>query len=435
MPAGTNFVWDENGHWSTAVAQMKSFLSGISYPAEFSSIYGNLVAYPGFVLSHLVIWLIQLMDISVPIYGTFHLYLARLLSGFGIAICLHRFCTLAESDHQPTWGIVSILSLFLSPLFLQRSFGLSTDIMTHALSILAVSVIFFWDRLNFFDVFLFFFFGFGTALAKPNVLLLFLSVLVYCHFIYKQEEIISTHKLFFFNLTKAQLFFWAGTLIFLLLGIQHSIYFFSHQNNVAVIAVKPNISSARQIDFILREPLFTLNIFWREFIENFSTHYFWGQSIEKKYPAVYSLFAVNLWQSIFTTAMIFEFSMIFFHISLRKIYFNFHNIFIGLLFPFVGIVLYALSIMLTAYVGWTPVGYHFVTGIQFRYFIPIFIIGLSVLFHSLSKLTKNPNSLGEEIYNASISNHLISLTIKGFCFVILVCYGLFFYLGVIGKPV
>jgi hypothetical protein len=137
---------------------------------------GNLLSYPGVVLSRLFVP-------REPTSGSqslFSFYLARLFHGLLIALLLFRLWWLARASTSPgSPGLLTLLLLSLSPLFVQQSFGVTNDVVSSGFALAVCTWVVFSDRLAWFDYAAFLTLGSITALTKPVLSVTLLPVIVF----------------------------------------------------------------------------------------------------------------------------------------------------------------------------------------------------------------------------------------------------------------
>jgi len=102
----------------------------------------NITSYPGVVLS-------RIFFPREPTSGVQSLagfYVSRLLQGALIALLLLRLWWLARNDATGPPGLLALLLLSLSPLFIQQSFGVTNDVVSNAFAIAVCTWLVFSDR-------------------------------------------------------------------------------------------------------------------------------------------------------------------------------------------------------------------------------------------------------------------------------------------------
>jgi hypothetical protein len=126
--------------------------------------FGNVLSYPGVTLARALRWR-EPRSGGEALAGFF---VARLLQGLVVALLLLRLVQLAHGeDRDAPPGLLALLALALSPLFLQQSFAITTDVVVNGFSLCLVTWLVFPDRLAWFDRAAFVVLGLAAALTKP----------------------------------------------------------------------------------------------------------------------------------------------------------------------------------------------------------------------------------------------------------------------------
>lgn len=124
---------------------------------------GNLLSYPGVLLSRL--WVPR--EPSSGRQSLFAFYLSRLLHGLMIGLLLGRIWWLARTTSTGPPGLLALLLLSLSPLFVQQSFGVTIDAVTNAFALSLCLWLVFPEHLSRLDRAAFLLLGAISAPGKP----------------------------------------------------------------------------------------------------------------------------------------------------------------------------------------------------------------------------------------------------------------------------
>ncbi len=134
---------------------------------------GNLLSYPGVLLTRLLVP----REPSSGSQSLFAFYLARLLHGLFVAGLLGRIWWLARDDASGPPGLLALLLLASTPLFVQQSFGVSIDVVTNAFALCVCLWLAFPERLTHLDRAALLALGAITATGKPVLSIVLLPAL------------------------------------------------------------------------------------------------------------------------------------------------------------------------------------------------------------------------------------------------------------------
>ncbi len=134
---------------------------------------GNLLSYPGVLLTRLLVP----REPSSGSQSLFAFYLARLLHGLVVAGLLGRIWWLARDDASGPPGLLALLLLASTPLFVQQSFGVSIDVVTNAFALCVCLWLAFPERLTRLDRAALLALGTITATGKPVLSVVLLPAL------------------------------------------------------------------------------------------------------------------------------------------------------------------------------------------------------------------------------------------------------------------
>lgn len=124
---------------------------------------GNALTYPGVLLSRLFVPR-EPDDGRQSLAG---FYLARLLHGAIVALLLARLWWLAGARATGPPGLLALLLLSLSPLFVQQAFGVTNDVVTNAFALSLTTWLVFPERTTRLDRTALLLLGATAALSKP----------------------------------------------------------------------------------------------------------------------------------------------------------------------------------------------------------------------------------------------------------------------------
>lgn len=137
--------------------------------------YGSDLTYPAVAAAALIVP----QNATVPRQAVLMMYLARLLAGLMIAAALARLVFVAHRMAGVSTGILSILGVSLSPLFMQQAFSITSDTMILVFTIALATCLIGWGRLTWVDWVMYAVSGIGVATTKPVVLPAAVGVILY----------------------------------------------------------------------------------------------------------------------------------------------------------------------------------------------------------------------------------------------------------------
>jgi len=123
----------------------------------------NITTYPGVVLSRVFLP----REPTSGVQSLVGFYVSRLLHGTLIGLLLLRLWWLARNDATGPPGLLALLLLALSPLFIQQSFGITNDVVTNAFALAICTWLIFSDRQNRIDEAVLVLLGAVAAFTKP----------------------------------------------------------------------------------------------------------------------------------------------------------------------------------------------------------------------------------------------------------------------------
>lgn len=134
--------------------------------------YGGILSYPGYLISRFLLF----GAAAQPKYMVLQFYLSRLIHGLILFGVLFRFWQLAfqaprRSDSVTiSAGATTFFTFILSPLFVQQSFAISSDVTTNAFAISLITFLVHWKNLARLDWVVFALLGFSACTTKPTIL-------------------------------------------------------------------------------------------------------------------------------------------------------------------------------------------------------------------------------------------------------------------------
>ncbi len=152
-------------------------VQGLQPECEHELLYptGHAWSYPGVLASRLFLP----REPSSGVASLLGFYLSRLLHGALIAALLARLLWLSRAERAgPPAGLLCLLLLCLSPLFLQQSFAVSIDVVTNAFALSLCGWLVFGDRLRRLDRLLLVALAALSATGKPVLALIVPALLL-----------------------------------------------------------------------------------------------------------------------------------------------------------------------------------------------------------------------------------------------------------------
>jgi uncharacterized membrane protein len=203
------------------------------------SSYGRLYSYP----AQIIAIAISHFHNSAP--GISGFYLSRLLNGLMIGLIFGRLLFL--SRQTPSFfpgGILSLLALALSPLFIQQSFAVSADVVCNAFFLSAIPLFLFPTNLKSIDVAIFSILGIFACLTKPSLIPVFsLSIIVYRYLTAPNPRAFSVLKI--------------ALPIGLLAGL---LLLVSSLLNTAFLGSRLDIDPIAQMEWVAKHPFSSINL-------------------------------------------------------------------------------------------------------------------------------------------------------------------------------
>jgi hypothetical protein len=125
--------------------------------------YGYVGTYPGILGARLLV-----SGEDKDPRATFKVFIiSRLLQGALLLLLVIRLWRLSQKSGVPIPGLVTTLALMISPVVLQQSFSVSSDLITYALSLSLVTFLFFLRQARWFDWLLLGYLCVSVGLTKP----------------------------------------------------------------------------------------------------------------------------------------------------------------------------------------------------------------------------------------------------------------------------
>ena len=125
--------------------------------------YGYLGTYPGLLGARLLI-----SNEDKDPGATFKVFmLSRLLQGSLLLFLVIRLWKLSQQSGMPIPGLLTTLALMVSPVVLQQSFSVSSDLITYALSLSLLTFLFFAQLARWFDWAMLGYLCLSVAVTKP----------------------------------------------------------------------------------------------------------------------------------------------------------------------------------------------------------------------------------------------------------------------------
>lgn len=336
--------------------------------------------------------------------------MSRITSSLLISITLFRFIYLCTTYRSlPVPGVLSILTLSISPIFLQQSAIITADLPLTIFSLSLLTFFLFWGKLSWFDVIIFFCSALGAA-SKPIILpvavtLLFIKVafspqngfnlnpkkwcfprwnspegcaflVVFLHCVYAIIIVLRTSAG-----APASSPEWANPTQQLAYVTSNPWEVFKILNKSLYNTFEPNelANTLGWVDTKITFPKLWSNLFYIALIIDLifaitlgikryikTKNLFWGGKLFHSILKIDPIFAIT--------------SSIKQYIKIRNLPAYISQNVLLLLAVYTMLILSALSI----YITWNPLRADFVAGFQQRYFLPPLLIGIIVIFDLIS---------------------------------------------------
>lgn len=346
------------------------------HPRSYSNhIYGSTFSYPGIFAARLTTSPPYQPEKFMRLF-----YLSRLFQLAMVGMILMYVVRRVINSNAKPIGVLIILALTVTPIFVQQSSAVSTDTIINTFSVFALLFLIFKQLPTQKDIALFVFFGLISAVTKPVLLPIFLGIFV---FFFARHRRIINHAIknesigtFLFGNPVIQL-----CLACLLLAMASVSAYLANEASGSVRPLAP-ADPQLQLAFIFQnlwpvtklffatlysfiDPKFLLdNLAWLNLFTSGSTKSAWRELLELAL-IIECLAAVSRWKDFKQTPWNFR-------QALKQ----------GVIWLACAgtVVLYGFAIILAMYLYWTPVGsLKGVEGLQARYFVSVMILGIGFL--------------------------------------------------------
>jgi hypothetical protein len=379
--------------------------------------YGDWLSYPGVVASKLI-WPGQTKSALRQVEGIF---IARILQGIMVFLCLLRLGQLARKGHRT--GLLLIGGLCLLPLLVQQSFGVSSDGVGLGFALVLVGVVLFWERLGWVDFGLFAFLGWGAS-AKPFALFCMVAAVFvgYLYGLLRREgsaglsvrgllaDFLKTVRPRLRSLPPREgLFFWAA-LALVLATVVRALF---HLGAVGVS--KPGVDGAAQMAFVkthIWQFLTTVpsDDIWKALwgVESWASPLGWLDAFmdKKIFPALTKLLTVLL---VLEVVQLIRRSL-----GPARPPSPFWSRLVRVTPPFLFGLFAAVasfySVVFILYMRWTPVGRTHVEGFQMRYLFPTLLFFVAVIAGAVEILVGPKRQSPEPLVNGPGWRRVVSFS-------------------------
>lgn len=338
--------------------------------------YGISLTYPGVLAARLVVK----DELNQPYQAMVTFYLARVIQGLLVALLLWRAILFVLRDRTTlTPGVLTLLAVCLSPMFISQSFGVTSDSIVQLSAISAIFAALFWERLKNFDKGLFVLAGAIAGVTKPVIMPLLLGALL---FGYLRARFLpaATPEEETDNRRYGRFAFFGGltilvcTLLFL---------YFGQVKEVDYLSKRSGQDLSYNLKFLLSDWGRAFDILWQASMRHLSLDKMtspigWSNMVFSKATTawwkliVYSALAFDLLIAAIALAQRFRPSGASKFLKQRLLHFSFWAvILVG------GALAFTLANALALYVHWTPKDSLGVRGLQNRYFLPFFALFLA----------------------------------------------------------
>ena len=348
-----------------------------SWCQELELGYGSFLTYPGVTLARP---LIKGENLHAP-RALAVFYMARIIHGLLLVLFLGRILYFMFLSGEPLIpGLMTSLAIMCSPLFMQQSFGINADLVCFLFSVMLIHLCIYVRSFRLLDWSLLTFATWATATTKPQLLLLlpFCLLLSYVR-AYRRSD---RHDI----QTPPQQFIWNSGLL-LLSSTVLAIWILT-QNHEPPDYQKfgRDISGARQLQYIIAHPAATWDMLVGTVAPYFSIPAYadtlgWlsatmsRRTLRDWYHLLWFGLIVDL---LLLGAGLYQGSRLHSWRALK----NWEPL-CAILVLGAG-YLFMLSIALSLYILWSPVGQAGVDGLQARYFFPVFLIAPVAIGSTLS---------------------------------------------------
>jgi uncharacterized membrane protein len=339
---------------------------------EFKLGYGNVLTYPGVIFAR--VFNIKENLRSERNFQTF--ILSRFFQGIIVVLALLRLCFLFSKSNQIQPGLSTFFAFFLSPLMIQQSFAVSADTIFISLSAYLVILVLYFKKLNYFDWLAIFLLSVSCALTKPPQIVLLLTALFFGYLLSKNSKNTDKSKLKINYYTA--LFVGIATILASAWMTYKNIFPDSmNPNSLSFQGEGRNISASLQLKFFFEDINRGVSNICNSLNQYFDFEILmsplgWLDTPIRSWSKSY-------WYWFLETFFIFDIIGLLLVVTKKIIdKDSLSKKFISSFFSFLSLSLTtylgAFLIVLTLYLTWTTVGAEGVSGLQGRYFLPIFAL-------------------------------------------------------------
>lgn len=335
--------------------------------------YGGILSYPGYLISRILLF----GAAEQPKYMILQFYLSRLIHGLILFGVLFRFWWLAfraprqDGSIAVSAGATTLFTFVLSPLFVQQSFALSSDVTTNAFAISLITFLVYWKNLARLDWTLFALLGFSACTTKPTILPAMVAV-VFAIFVFHGRD------------WKARFWQWRAKSLRALaaLSILLSIVTFSNTASRLMVGGE-GASPQAQKAFVLENPVFATKVIALGIWDRVHSSHLHGPLgwLDTYIPTHLR----NIWRLLIAFAIFLDLFLITsLHGTIRSVVSSILPRLLGFVSVCAGIAVSSFLVGYAMYLVFTPVGAAYVGGIQGRYFFASYILLIGAAAAALS---------------------------------------------------
>lgn len=323
--------------------------------------YGYVGTYPGLLGARLLI-----SNEDKDPRATFKVFmLSRLLQGAVLLFLAIRLWRLSQKSGMPIPGLLTTLALMVSPVVLQQSFSVSSDLITYALSLSLITFLFFARQARWFDLAILGYLCLSVAVTKPP-LFAYIPLFLGTGLLLKRGEDYQTGG-------RLRLVSWIYMVLLVSLG--GAIWMVVQDRPLPEQLNSRNINVGRQLQYVLSNPAQSLSVLLAAldrflYLDTMLWPLGWLDTAISRGVRV-------TWRDIYWSAVVADVALAAVMVAAsfgrkierREVLTRLAGGAVLLL----GLYVSSILVVLTMYLSWTDVGGTSVEGLQARYFMPMIL--------------------------------------------------------------